>query len=78
MRKPISIRLCVLEHNSCMQIGFDIAFIKNIVLLFHAYFIIFNASEKIYADCGEDIKKKIALVKEMIGAWTCILTGGME
>lgn len=59
-----------------MQIGLDIAFIKNIVLLFHAYFIIFNASEKIYADDGEAIKKKIVWVKERDDR--SILTGGIE
>lgn len=41
-----------------MQFGLDIAFLTNTVLLFHAYFIIFNASENIYADHGEAIKKK--------------------
>lgn len=47
-----------------MQIGLDIAFLTNFGLLFHAYFIIFNASEKIYSDHGKAIKKKVVWVKE--------------
>lgn len=47
-----------------MQFGLDVAFLTNIVLLFHAYFIIFNASEEIYADYGEAIKMKVVWVKE--------------
>lgn len=46
-----------------MQIGLDIAFLTNIFLLFHAYYI-FNASEKIYADCGEAMKDKVVWVRE--------------
>lgn len=47
-----------------MQFGLDVAFLTNIVILFQAYFIIFNASEEIYADRGEAIKKKVVWVKE--------------